>query len=56
LNLRILDYLCTSSNSSLKSSMLSSVNESPSTSRTVRKTPKTFGAGMRLFTSLWSLD
>ena len=56
LNLRILNYPCTPSNSSHKSLMLCPVNESPSTSRTVRKTPKTFGGGMRLFTSLLSLD
>jgi len=36
--------------------MLRPVNESPSISRTIRKTPKPFGGGMRLFTSLWSLD
>jgi len=53
---QILDYLCTPSNSSPKSSMLRLVNESPSTSRKVRKTPKTFGGGMRLFTSVWNLD
>jgi len=31
--------------------MLRPANEPPSTSRTVRKTPKSFGGGMRLFTS-----
>jgi len=31
--------------------MLCPVNESSSTSRMVRKTPKSFGGGMRLFTS-----
>jgi len=31
------------------------VNEPPSTSRTVRKTPKTFGGGMRLFNSFEAL-
>ena len=46
-----LNYPCTPSISSLESSMLCPVNEPPSTSRTVRKTPKSFGGGMRLFTS-----
>ena len=35
--------------------MLRPVNEPPSTSRTVRKTPKTFGGGMRLFNSFEAL-
>jgi len=55
LNLWILEYPCTPSTSSLESSMLRPVNEPPSTSRTVRKTPKSFGGGMRLFTSFEAL-
>ena len=35
--------------------MLRPVNEPPSTSRTVRKTPKSFGGGIRLFTSFETL-
>ena len=50
-----LNYSCTPSISSLESSMLRLVNEPPSTSRTVRKTPKSFGGGMRLFTSFEAL-
>jgi len=50
-----LNYPCTPSISSLESSMLRPVNEPPSTSRTVRKTPKSFGGGMRLFTSFESM-
>ena len=50
-----LNYPCTPSISSLESSMLRSVNEPLSTSRTVWKTPKSFGGGMRLFTSFDAL-
>jgi len=50
-----LNYPCTPSISSLESSMLHPVNEPPSTSWTVRKTPKSFGGGMRLFTSYEAL-
>jgi len=50
-----LNYPCTPSISSLECSMLRPVNEPPSTSRTVRKTPKSIGGGMRLFTSFEAL-
>jgi len=36
--------------------MLRLVNEPPSIARAFRKTPKPYGGGMRLLTSLWSLD
>jgi len=49
------NYPCIPSISSLESSMLRLVKEPPSTSRTVRKTPKSFGGGMRLFTSFEAL-
>jgi len=55
LNLRILECPCTPSTFSIESLMLRPVNKPPSTSRTVRKTPKSFGGGMRLFTSFEAL-
>jgi len=36
--------------------MLCPVTESPSMQEQLEGTPKPFGGGMRLFTSLWNLD
>ena len=50
-----LNYPCTPSISSLESSMRRPINKPPSTSTTVRKSPKSFGGVMRLFTSFEDL-
>jgi len=55
LNLQILELPVHSFELLLESSMLRPANETPSTSRMVRKTPKCFGGGMRLFTSFEAL-
>jgi len=55
LNLRILELPMHSFELFTRVFNATLANEPPSTSRTVRKTPKPFGGGMRLFTSFEAL-